>query len=512
MLLPIFLFFCLFHVATSVGTLKLELVSNQDCRIALAYTSKNVEFSTTLNLTKNQPRFTGRYAKEGETVLVFKISLVGGQAVQALRIPLMNGFKETRTLSFESVDLTIKSTFKCDEKYSDLWCGETAPKGNDNKQSNSIWKTIFDLLTSSLEIPLIGLLLVIIFLTIVLTRLFRRDFFKVQYISEISQDVELLATLRFCSPCSATMDEENKDQFKKPFPPKRKGEKKTKTIKKAKMEEEKTEHHASSALVISSSSSSVQDVAMEAEAIPIDMDFRECGLMHDEGEEENEDAEYDTDEYSSDGDNGLFTNIISFIVSYAPVSDKQEDEEVSSYMGVLIQRLQPIQDEPVAVLSQRNPVARPPLASIPESGFITAPESETSPAPEPTAPNRLPPRFYPRRDIPRDPLTEPPNVDEFVELFYGITERHPRADQYPASFSRAMIEYCEDPYWTRRTVPLPRGVTVPPRPSDYYHIRDETPPPEDFNFVPPPGSIPLIIPPEAWALREERRRAHNSNL
>ncbi|CAI2344212.1 unnamed protein product [Caenorhabditis sp. 36 PRJEB53466] len=112
------------------------------------------------------------------------------------------------------------------------------------------------------------------------------------------------------------------------------------------------------------------------------------------------------------------------------------------------------------------------------------------------------------RTTPRDPLRQPPIMEELIVEHNGLG-RHPRADQYPDRFTRAMVAYSEDIYWTERIVPLPFGLDVPPRPYDYFDLPEErTPPPEDFDYIPPPGTPPIDIPPEALELRDERRREY----
>lgn len=110
------------------------------------------------------------------------------------------------------------------------------------------------------------------------------------------------------------------------------------------------------------------------------------------------------------------------------------------------------------------------------------------------------------RTIPRDPRTEPPNINETIQLNHNPTlPPHPRRNQYPGTFTRAMISYCEDVYWTYNQGRLPANVTMPPRPFDWNSRRPA--PPEDFNYNPPPGQPSIPIPAEAMALREERARA-----
>uniref|UniRef100_A0A8R1DUA6 Uncharacterized protein n=1 Tax=Caenorhabditis japonica TaxID=281687 RepID=A0A8R1DUA6_CAEJA len=126
------------------------------------------------------------------------------------------------------------------------------------------------------------------------------------------------------------------------------------------------------------------------------------------------------------------------------------------------------------------------------------------------APRRIP--LMIRRRRPRDPRVDPPVMEEIIQandpILYPNLGRHPRADQYPANFSRAMVAYAEDPFWTQRIVPLPPDIPVPPRPRDYFIRPERTPTPEDFNFVPPDMPPPIDIPPEAWAAREERRQRY----
>ncbi|CZR14616.1 MX region of TRA-2 Related [Caenorhabditis elegans] len=65
------------------------------------------------------------------------------------------------------------------------------------------------------------------------------------------------------------------------------------------------------------------------------------------------------------------------------------------------------------------------------------------------------------RNVPRDYKTEPPIIEEVLELTRNCPEKHPKAHLYPPAFSYAMIEYSEDRFWTERTVDVPPGVLVP---------------------------------------------------
>ncbi|CAA91757.2 MX region of TRA-2 Related [Caenorhabditis elegans] len=113
---------------------------------------------------------------------------------------------------------------------------------------------------------------------------------------------------------------------------------------------------------------------------------------------------------------------------------------------------------------------------------------------------------------PRNYFTEPPSIECCVRENQGLPP-HPRANQYPAHFCKAMVAYCEDPYWTERTVPLPPGLVVPRRPLDYYNIIPNlSPPPEDFNWIPPNEPPPIEIPKEAYELFYERRKIYFENL
>ncbi|KAF1746420.1 hypothetical protein GCK72_022875 [Caenorhabditis remanei] len=120
-------------------------------------------------------------------------------------------------------------------------------------------------------------------------------------------------------------------------------------------------------------------------------------------------------------------------------------------------------------------------------------------------PHEMPPVID--RTISRDPRIEPPSIEECIQAHSDpILPPHPRAGQYPRYYSRAMVAYCEDVYWTYNIGRLPPGVHMPPRPRDWMSRRMA--PPEDFNYVPPPGNPSIPIPPEAMALHEERVRAH----
>ncbi|KAF1766431.1 hypothetical protein GCK72_006388 [Caenorhabditis remanei] len=140
-------------------------------------------------------------------------------------------------------------------------------------------------------------------------------------------------------------------------------------------------------------------------------------------------------------------------------------------------------------------------------------EIPANPVPPPThvlvqrapRPHEMPPVID--RTIPRDPRTEPPNLQECIQQNDDPSlPPHPRRHQYPDHYGRAMISYCEDVYWTYNDGRLPPNIAMPPRPFDWHYRR--VAPPEDFNYVPPPGQPSIPIPAEAMALREERARAH----
>ncbi|CAO4364814.1 unnamed protein product [Caenorhabditis nigoni] len=123
-----------------------------------------------------------------------------------------------------------------------------------------------------------------------------------------------------------------------------------------------------------------------------------------------------------------------------------------------------------------------------------------------------PPRLHeiPQISHGRNPLHDPPSMEEYVQK-YDDPNQPPsrRADQYPPSFTPAMVGYCEDVYWKYNEKNLPDNVPMPPRPRDWDQRRlVEQPPPEDFDEVPPPGRSVIPIPPEAILLRERRREQH----
>ncbi|ULU05064.1 hypothetical protein L3Y34_017652 [Caenorhabditis briggsae] len=123
-----------------------------------------------------------------------------------------------------------------------------------------------------------------------------------------------------------------------------------------------------------------------------------------------------------------------------------------------------------------------------------------------------PPRLHeiPQISHGRNPLHDPPSMEEYVQK-YDDPNQPPsrRADQYPPSFTPAMVGYCEDVYWKYNERNLPDNVPMPPRPRDWDQRRlVELPPPEDFDEVPPPGRSAIPIPPGAIRLRERRREQH----
>lgn len=158
---------------------------------------------------------------------------------------------------------------------------------------------------------------------------------------------------------------------------------------------------------------------------------------------------------------------------------------------------------------QRNDVLRSPErpASMESPNVPPADRVESVPGPS------LPPMI--QRTRPRDPRTDPPILEEFIQAndIPGIGP-HPRADQYEPGLPRSFIAYCEDPYWTsQRTVPLPPGILIPPRPFDYAEReRDEdSPPPADPNWVPPPGTPPIAALADALAFRARRQQEENND-
>ncbi|PIC45095.1 hypothetical protein B9Z55_005233 [Caenorhabditis nigoni] len=123
-----------------------------------------------------------------------------------------------------------------------------------------------------------------------------------------------------------------------------------------------------------------------------------------------------------------------------------------------------------------------------------------------------PPRLHeiPQISHGRNPLHDPPSMEEYVQKYDDPNQPSSRrADQYPPSFTPAMVGYCEDVYWKYNERNLPDNVPMPPRPRDWDQRRlVELPPPEDFDEVPPPGRSVIPIPPEAILLRERRREQH----
>ncbi|EGT40561.1 hypothetical protein CAEBREN_16172 [Caenorhabditis brenneri] len=120
----------------------------------------------------------------------------------------------------------------------------------------------------------------------------------------------------------------------------------------------------------------------------------------------------------------------------------------------------------------------------------------------------LPPMI--QRDRPRDPLRDPPRLEEFIQAndIPGLGP-HPRAAQYPPGLPRSFIAYCEDPFWTsQRTVRLPPGIMIPPRPFDYAERErlNKSPPPADPNWMPPPGTPPIAALADALAFRDRLQR------
>ncbi|CAL2051576.1 unnamed protein product [Caenorhabditis brenneri] len=122
----------------------------------------------------------------------------------------------------------------------------------------------------------------------------------------------------------------------------------------------------------------------------------------------------------------------------------------------------------------------------------------------------LPPMI--QRARPRDPRREPPIMEELIQQYDipGLGP-HPRADQYAPGLPYSFIAYCEDPFWTnQRTVPLPPGILIPPRPRDFAERERErlndSPPPADPNWMPPPGTPPIAALADALAFRDRLQR------
>lgn len=107
----------------------------------------------------------------------------------------------------------------------------------------------------------------------------------------------------------------------------------------------------------------------------------------------------------------------------------------------------------------------------------------------------------------RNSIAEPPTMEEYYQQYSNPNcPDHPRTNQYPADFDRAMVGYCEDHYWFYNQYRLPEGLGMPPRPFDWEQIRQLHPPPPaiDPNYVAPPGRPCIPIPPEAQELWERR--------
>ncbi|EGT55681.1 hypothetical protein CAEBREN_32153 [Caenorhabditis brenneri] len=172
--------------------------------------------------------------------------------------------------------------------------------------------------------------------------------------------------------------------------------------------------------------------------------------------------------------------------------EEEEEEEMMDYQNAL----------------QRNEALRSPdrQANV-ASPNVRPIRIESIPGPS------LPPMI--QRARPRDPRTEPPILEEFIQAhdIPGLGP-HPRADQYAPGLPRSFIAYCEDPFWTnQRTVRLPPGIMIPPRPFDYAERErlNDSPPPADPNWMPPPGTPPIAALADALAFRDRLQQEGNDD-
>ncbi|EGT50364.1 hypothetical protein CAEBREN_18216 [Caenorhabditis brenneri] len=105
----------------------------------------------------------------------------------------------------------------------------------------------------------------------------------------------------------------------------------------------------------------------------------------------------------------------------------------------------------------------------------------------------------------RNPFKEPPILEEIIDQSTSIPlemrTKHRSAGCWPDNWPYEMVEYASDIFWWNQR-PVPKGYLIPPKPVQ------EEPPPQDFNWTPPPGPCPIDIPKEAYELFEEQKAEH----